>query len=249
MQNPVEQRHIRSRQDGQVQVGQVAGVGTPRVNHQHFHLRALRLGLLQASEQYRVGVGHIAADDHHAVAVFQVFIAARRRIGAQAALVADHRRRHAQPRIAVDIIGAHQCAGQLVEAVVVLGQQLPGDIERHTVGPVFGNGIGEHVGRVVQGGVPVGAGARQFFAQAQLRVKSTGAQVAGQVQARAFAAQLAEVGRMAGVALHPQDLFAVMLDQHAAAHPAITTGGRGGLAVHQPASRRASITRPFSTRA
>ena len=166
MQDPVEQRHIRSWQDRQVQVGQIAGVSTPRVNHQHFHVRALRLGLLQAPEQYRMGVGHIAADDHHAVAVFQVFITARRCIGAQAALVADHCRRHAQPGVAVDIVGAHQRTGQLVEAVVVLGQQLPGDIERHTVGPVFGNGIGEHVGRVVQGGVPVGAGACQVFAQA-----------------------------------------------------------------------------------
>lgn len=105
-----------------------------------------------------MGVGHVTADDHHAVAQLQVFVAAGRGVGAEAALVAHHGGGHAQPRIAVDIIGAHQCPGELVEGVVVLGQQLAGDVERHAVRAVLGDGLGEDAGGVIQGAVPVGTG-------------------------------------------------------------------------------------------
>ena len=118
-----------------------------------------------------------------------------------------------------------------------------------TTRPVFGDGFGEHIGRVFQGGVPVSAGAGQAFAQPQFRVQRTGSKIASQVQARTLAAQLAEVGWMARVATDAEDLRAIMLDQHAATDPAVAAGGRGGLAVHHTASRRASSTRPFSTRA
>ena len=232
-----------------MQVGQIAGIGTPRVDNDDFHLRTSGFCLLQAAKQYRMCVGHIAADDHHAIAQLQVFIAARRRIGAQASFVADHGRGHAQPRIAVDIVGAHQRPGQFVEGVVILGQQLPRDIKRHAVGAVLGDGGGEHIGRVIKGAVPVAATTGQCLAQAQLRVQRTGIEVAGQVQGRAFAAQLAIVGRMRRIAADAENTLAIMFDQHAAADPAVAAGGGGDLAAHQPASRRANCTRPFSTRA
>ena len=145
-------------------IRQVAGVGAPGVDDQHFHLGSACLGLFQPAKQYGVGVGHVTADDHHAIAGLQVLIAARWRVGPQAALVADHRRGHTQPGIAVDIVGAHQRPGEFVETVVILGQQLPGDIERHTVGAVLGDGVGEHMGRVVQGTVPIGTATGQAFA-------------------------------------------------------------------------------------
>ncbi|KUR50582.1 hypothetical protein PST407_01351 [Pseudomonas syringae pv. tomato] len=170
-------------------------------------------------------VSHVAADDHHAVAQLKVLVAARRRIGPQAALVAGHGRRHAQPRVAVDVVGADQRAGQLVERVVVLGQQLAGNVERHAVGAVFANALGKHGGGVLQCGVPIGHAARQPFAQAQLRVQRPCFDVAGQVQARTFAAQLAEVRRVLGIAADAENALPVMLDQHPAADAAIAAGG------------------------
>ncbi|MNS49083.1 hypothetical protein D3C72_816770 [compost metagenome] len=114
---------------------------------------------------------------------------------------------------------------------------------------MLGNGLGEHVGSVFQCRIPIRSAARQAFAQTQFRVQRAGCQVAGQVQGRAFAAQFAEVGRVRRIAADAEDALAVMLDQHAAADPAITAGRGGRLAAHQMASRRASCTRPFSTRA
>ncbi|MNC48232.1 hypothetical protein D3C75_973340 [compost metagenome] len=93
----MEQGDIGAGQNRQVQVSQIAGVCPAWVNDDDFHLRPAGFGLFQSAKQYRVGVGHVTADDHHAIAQFQVFIAAWRGVGAQAALVADHRRRHAQP--------------------------------------------------------------------------------------------------------------------------------------------------------
>ena len=47
---------IGAGQDRQVQVGQLAGVGAPRIDDDDLHLRTARLGFFQAAEQYRVGV-------------------------------------------------------------------------------------------------------------------------------------------------------------------------------------------------
>ena len=98
-----------------------------------------------------MGESHVGADDQYAIALLDVFVIAWRRIGTQAAFVAHHRRAHAQARVAVDIVGADQGAGQLVEGVVVLGQQLAADIEGHAVRAVFANGFGEYIFMVGDG--------------------------------------------------------------------------------------------------
>ena len=74
---------------------------------------------------------------------FDVVVAGRRRVGAQRELVAGHRAAHAQARVAVDVVGADQALGQLVEDVVVLGQQLAADVEAHGVGAVRLDDAGE----------------------------------------------------------------------------------------------------------
>ncbi len=107
---------------------------------------------------------------------------------------------------------------------------------------MFANGLGKHIGRVFQCGIPMGDAARQAFAQAQFRVQRAGFDVAGQVQARAFAAQLAEVGRVLRIAADAENMLAVMFDQYAAAHAAIAAGrcrdprGVKGKAVHAQAA-------------
>ena len=243
MQDAMQQGHVGARQDGQVQIGQLAGVSASRVDHDDLHLGTPGLGFFQAAEQHRVGIGHIAADDQQAVALLDVLVVAGRGVGAQAALVADHRRAHAQARVAVDIVGAHQRPRQLVKGVVVLGQQLAADIEGHAVRAVFADGFGEYIGGVVQGTVPVRTGAGQALAQAQLGVQAAGVEVAGQVQAGALAAEFAEVGRVIRIALYAEDLLVVMFDQHAAADTAVAAGGRGDLsgAGHHSGSYRRRV--------
>ncbi len=122
VQDAVEQGDIRARQDAEVQVGQLAGVGAAWVDDDDLHIRPLRFGVFQTAEQHGVCIGHVAANDQHAIALFDVFVTARRRVGTEAAFVANHSRRHAQARIRVDVVGADQCAGELVEGVIVLGQ-------------------------------------------------------------------------------------------------------------------------------
>src|SRR5690606_6712869 len=141
---------------------------------------------------------------------------------------------HAQPRIAIDVVGVHQGAGQFVEGVVVLGQQLAGNVEGHAVRAVRGDSVREHRDGVVQCGAPVGAAAGQGFTQAQLRVQGAGVDIAGQVQGRALAAKPAEIGRMVGVALYAEDALAVVFDKHAAADTTVATGrsGDSGLGRH-----------------
>ena len=102
---------------------------------------------------------------------------------------------------------------------------------------MFGDGAGKHAGGVIEGGVPIGTTAGQAFAQAQCGIQRSRAQVTGQMQGRALAAQFAEVGRVGWIAADAEDALAVVLDQHAAADPAVTTGGRSDLAVHQATSR------------
>ena len=179
----MKQRYVGAGLDRQVQVRQFAGVCAARVDHDYLHVRPLAFRFFQPTEQHRVGVSHVAANDQHAVAELNVFVVTRWCVGTQAAFVADHCGRHAQPRIAVDIVGADQCSGQFVECVVVLGQQLPGNVKRNAVRAVFAKGVSEHVGSMVKRCVPIGDAARQGFTQAQFRVQRPSRQVAGQVQA------------------------------------------------------------------
>jgi hypothetical protein len=66
----------------------------------------------------------IGADQHQQVRLLEVLVAARHGVAAERALVPGHAGGHAQPRIGVDIGGANEALGELVDDVIVLGQQL-----------------------------------------------------------------------------------------------------------------------------
>ncbi len=102
----------------------------------------------------------VAAHDEQAVGVLQVVVAGRRRVGAQRLLVAGHGAAHAQARVGVDVVGADQALGELVEDVVVLGQQLAGHIEADRVRAVVADHLRELAGGVVERGVPRHRGGR-----------------------------------------------------------------------------------------
>ena len=81
--------------------------------------------------------GRVGADEDQQVRLVQVLVAARHGVAAEGALVAGHAGGHAQPRIGVDVGGADEALRELVEDVVVLGQQLAGDVEGDRVRPVL----------------------------------------------------------------------------------------------------------------
>jgi hypothetical protein len=86
--------------------------------------------------------------------VHDVVVAGRRRIGAERGLVARDRAAHAQARVGVDVVGADQALGELVEDVVVLGKELAGDVERHRVGAVLRDDVSELRSDVVECCIP-----------------------------------------------------------------------------------------------
>ena len=73
--------------------------------------------------------GGVGADQHDQIGLLEILVAAGHDVLAEGADVPGDRRGHAQPRIGVDIGGADEALHQLVGDVVVLGQQLAGDVE------------------------------------------------------------------------------------------------------------------------
>ncbi len=127
----VEQQCIAARGDRQMQVGQVATGGAARVDHHHLQLRSLGLGLDDALIDHRMGPGGVGAGQQNQVSQLQIFIAARHAVAAEGALVGRGGRGHAKTGVGVDVAGADEPLHQLVGDIVVLGQQLAGDVEGH----------------------------------------------------------------------------------------------------------------------
>ncbi len=92
--------------------------------------------------QHRMAPGHVAADEHDEIGGLDVIVAARDDVLAKGADMTGDRRGHAQPRIGVDIRAADEALHQLVGDVIILGQELAGNVERDRVGPMGGDGVG-----------------------------------------------------------------------------------------------------------
>ena len=225
VQQAVEQRHVGAGQDGQVKVGNLGGVGAPRVAKNDLERRVGRLGIFDAPEQYRVRVSRVAADNEDALGVFHVVVAVRRGVGAQRLLVARHRAAHAQARVAVDVVGANQALGQLVEDVIVLGQQLAGNIKTHGIGSMLADDLGKAFAGKVQRAVPRDALGRFVPVLAPHRVQQPrlpGHHAGGgQCQRGALGAKPTEVGRVVRIAPDTGNLVALRFDNHTAADAAI----------------------------
>ena len=123
----------RCRAAGQVQVGDVGGVGAARVGHDDLELWLARPGVLDAPEQHRMRPGRVAANDEQAL-----------RVGAGRRSRRAARRRPASalwPATALPCTGASWCRCCWCRAiasllnVVVLGQQLARDVKPTASGP------------------------------------------------------------------------------------------------------------------
>ena len=98
--------------------------------------------------------GGVRADQYDQIGLVEILIGAGHRVGAEGAAMAGDRRRHAQPRIGVDIGRADEALHQLVGDVIILGQQLAGQIEGDRIRPVLVNRVREPVRDAIKRAVP-----------------------------------------------------------------------------------------------
>ena len=233
VQHAVEQRDVRAGRDLQVQRGRARRLRAARVDHD----QVPRLRRLQPAEQHRMRPRGVAAGDEYAFRRVEVVVARRRRVGAKRLLVAGDRGGHAQPRVGIDVVGADQALGELVEDVVVLGQQLAGDVERDGVGSMLPYGFPEFRAHEIERLIPCGPAVPYFREQAaEGRICF--------VKRQTLRAKVSAVRGMARIASYGDDfIFFFDLGEDAAADAAVAAGRRHLDPAAPPPPR------PVSTRA
>ncbi len=184
-------------------------------------LRARLHPVHHPQEQDRVAVGHVGADYEEQIGLVEVLIRTRRAIGPDRQLVAAARARHAQARIALDIIGADEALAQLVGEILRFQRHLAGDVERHGIRPVPVNDRAQTLRRARD---RFGHGDRALVpASGDPGISFIGAAVRRDrhVATAALGAKTSEVGGMGLIARHLDDLVVRYLDDDAAADTAI----------------------------
>ncbi|MEY9435348.1 hypothetical protein ABIF14_002439 [Bradyrhizobium elkanii] len=154
--------------------------------------------------------------------MLEILVAARHGVAAERALVPGDAGGHTQPRIGVDIGGADETLGELVDDVIVLGQELAGDIERDRIGPVLPDDPVKAIGDAIKRVVPRRRRAVHH------RLEQTPVEIDGLGKRRALAAKPTEIGRVLLVALDGDGTRRVLRRDDATADTAIRTRGLDG---------------------
>ena len=191
---PGEQCGVGAGLQPQEQVGVAGGIGPARIDHDDARAARLLVGE-HALEQHRMAPCRVGADQHQQIGLVEILIAAGHGVGAEGAAVAGDRRGHAQPRIGVDIGAADEPLHQLVGDVIVLGQQLPGEIERHRAGAVALDDMREAMGDMVERVAP-GHAFHAALAAADHRIEQPVLEAQRLAERRALRAQPPEIGGM-----------------------------------------------------
>ncbi len=218
-QQTIEQSDVRTRPQRQVQIGDIAALGAARVDHHDAHARSRPLGGLKPLEQHRMTPGEVAAHQHDKIGQFEILVEAGHRVAAEGALVARHRRGHAEPRVGIDVGGAEEALDQLVGDVIVLGQQLARDIEGNRVRPVTIDDVAKTGGHRTECGVPRHAPAVDLGMQQPVFQRQS------LTERRALRAETSQIRRMGGIAFDAGAAPAVGRRDDTAADTAIGAGG------------------------
>ena len=150
----MEERDIGSGLDREMQIGRCGSRGRARIDDNDPDRRIARLRGFDAAIQNRMRPRGVRSGDEKTARVIDIVVARGRRIGAKRRLVTGDGARHAEPRIRVDVVGADESLGELVEDVIVLGQELTGNVERDAVGAVVANARREAIGQRSERDVP-----------------------------------------------------------------------------------------------
>ena len=143
VQHAVEQTHVGTGLNWQVQIGNFSCVGAARIAVNNFQLRVGGFSVFNTPEQNRVRIRGVAANNENTLRVSNIVIAIGRCVSPQRLFVARHSAAHAQARVGVDIVGANQALGQFIEHVIVFSQQLARDVKTHCIGAVLADDLRE----------------------------------------------------------------------------------------------------------
>ena len=152
-----EQRHVAIRPDRQVQVGDIGRHRAARIDDDDLHAGPGGLGGGEALVDDRMAPGEVGTGQDDQIGKLDVLIGTGNGIGAESTAMAGDRGGHAQARIGVDIGRADEALHQLVGDVVVLRQQLAGNVEGHRIGAMLGDRFGKAGGDKVKRFVPARA--------------------------------------------------------------------------------------------
>ncbi len=92
----IEQRDIAIGLHGEMQIGNVAGRRSARIDDNKLHRRPCGLGRCQTLVKDRMAPGHIGADKNDEIGELQILVAGRHGIGTKGAAVAGNGRSHAE---------------------------------------------------------------------------------------------------------------------------------------------------------
>ena len=149
-------------------------------------------------------------------------VRAGRAVGAQRLLVTRSRAGHAQPRIGIDIAAADKAFHQLIGGVVILGENLPGNINGNRIRAVFIDHPLELTGDFVQRRIPACPLSGDLWIQQPIfktdRV----------TQCRTFGTQPAKIGRMRRISGNGYRTVGLRRRQNATADTTIRTSCAGG---------------------
>lgn len=230
-----EQDAVRTGPQGQVQIGGLAGGGGPGVHHHHPQVGIVLLRGHDAPVKHRMAPRGVGAHQHDEFRLLEVLVTAGHGVAAEGPAVAGHRGGHAQPRVGVDVGGAHEALHELVGDVVVLGEQLPRDVEGHGIGAMGINDAPETIRHGIEGAFPGHRDARH------LRRIQAPVVPHGLGEGRSFGAQPAAIGGMVRVAPDLPARRAIAGHQQATADAAVRAGGayvgHGPWAVRRPSGR------------
>ena len=245
VEHAIEQCDVCARLDRQMQVGNLGTFRAARVGDDDLQVRIGGPRVLDIAEDDGMRHRRVGAGDEDDLGLKDVRVAARRRVGAERLFVAGDGRRHAQPRIGIDVVGADQPLGQLVEDIVVLGHQLAGNVEGHRIRAVGANGVGEAFGGFVERLVPVEPLTTAAHDAAPFRVLQTIGEFSSLSESRTLGAQAPAVGGVVRVTASVGDRSVLGFYDNAATDAAVTTGGFD-LSVHevpsgQPLSNRRAM--------
>jgi hypothetical protein len=106
------------------------GASAPRAHVDDQHLLAARAPVDHAREQHRVHLRRVVAPEQEHVAAIEIVVAARRLVDAVGGEETGHGRRHAQPRVRIDVIRREASLHELLGRVTLGNRPLSTAIHR-----------------------------------------------------------------------------------------------------------------------
>ena len=226
--NGVVQHNVGAGPHGQVQVSSAGGIGAAGVYADNADVRVGRFMGFDAPPDDGVAPGGVGSLHQKQVGFFDIVVTNRHGIFSQRQLISHHRRRHAQPRIGIDVVRANESFDEFTDQVILFRQALPRHVKRDRIGTVFLDKRLENGRCALQGHIPAYALHGPVAAEPHLRIEQPVALVHDRIgQVHAFRAKHSLVGRVVFVAFHGE-LTTGLFHNNPAADATVTAGGLMG---------------------